>query len=130
TVKGRSAAWRESAIGKYSMKVLRNRLKKAKINSGKKIRQHLLFIKNELFDLFEQSGFIKFEMLKGKKKIAQMETAEDSSKESESNVQEDKQRHYYIQNGYEYWPFQGEYWLDEIGNYHYLGKSSCEALSK
>ena len=34
---------------------------------------------------------------------------------------EDFDRSYYIQNGYEYWPFKGEYWLDELGNYHYCG---------
>ena len=39
---------------------------------------------------------------------------------------ETRDRSFYVQNGYEYYPFQGEFWLDEIGNYHYLGKQSCE----
>jgi len=41
-------------------------------------------------------------------------------------IDEKIDRTFYVQNGYEYYPFQGEYWLDEIGNYHYLGKQSCE----
>ncbi len=46
--------------------------------------------------------------------------------EAPAEQAEDQDRSFYIQNGYEYWPFQGEYWLDEIGNYYYLGKSRCE----
>ena len=42
-----------------------------------------------------------------------------------NQVDEDNQRDFYIQNGYEYWPFRGEYWLDELGNYHYVGTQSC-----
>jgi len=52
-----------------------------------------------------------------KKKIAGKATEE---------VDEKVDRTFYVQNGFEYWPFEGEYWLDEIGNYHYLGKQSCE----
>ena len=26
-------------------------------------------------------------------------------------IDEDSDRDYYVQNGYQYWPFQGEYWL-------------------
>ncbi len=35
-------------------------------------------------------------------------------------INQENQRDFYIQNGYEYWPFRGEYWLDELGNYHYV----------
>ncbi len=35
-------------------------------------------------------------------------------------------REFYVQNGFEFYPFKGEFWLDEIGNYHYLGTQSCE----
>jgi hypothetical protein len=44
----------------------------------------------------------------------------------EASMDENVSREFYIKNGYEYYPFKGEYWLDEIGNYHYLGKQSCE----
>ena len=36
-------------------------------------------------------------------------------------IDEKFSRDYYIKNGYEYWPFKGENWLDELGNYHYIG---------
>ena len=34
-------------------------------------------------------------------------------------------RDFFVQNGFEFYPFQGEYWLDELGNYHYVGTQSC-----
>ena len=32
--------------------------------------------------------------------------------------------------GYEYWPFDGEYWPDEIGYYKYTLKDACSAKKK
>lgn len=119
-----SPAWKASALGRYAKKMLSLRLKKAKKTSGKIVMQHLKYISNELFDLFEQEGFVRFEMTKGKKR-----TVEKSSNEAETETgSEDskRERDYYIQNGYEYWPFDGEYWLDELGNYHYVGSQSCQ----
>ena len=40
-------------------------------------------------------------------------------------IDDDDDRDFYIQNGFHYWPFKGEYWLDELGNYHFLGVQSC-----
>jgi hypothetical protein len=46
--------------------------------------------------------------------------------EREKTIDDDSDRNYYVKNGYDYWPFKGEFWLDEIGNYFYVGKQSCE----
>lgn len=115
--------WRGSSLGRYAEKVINIRIRKAKIKAGRIVKKHLIFIKNELFDLSEQEGFIKFEMLKGKKNQVKKTMSESNVNE---NIDSNRERDYYIQNGYEYWPFEGEYWLDELGNYHYLGKQSCE----
>src|SRR5438045_1410920 len=34
------------------------------------------------------------------------------------------------QTGHEYWPFDGEYWPDEIGYYKYTWKDACPAKKK
>ena len=68
--------------------------------------------------------FIRYEMITGRKDTLKKKIA---GKETESQqIDEKNDRQFYIQNGYEYYPFQGEYWLDEVGNYHFLGKQSCE----
>ncbi|MEZ0392951.1 MAG: tetratricopeptide repeat protein [Pseudobdellovibrionaceae bacterium] len=112
------------AFASYANKILANRARNTRISIGEMTKAHLTRVRTDLRDLYEQAGFIRYEMINGqkeqlKKKIAGKDI---SGKQIDENVN----REFYIQNGYEYWPFDGEYWLDEIGNYHYLGKQSCE----
>lgn len=116
--------WRNSALGRYSKKVINTRLQKARQKAGEQIRAHLEQIREELFDLFEQEGFIRYEMFNGRKETLKKRVA--GKEVVTQQVDEDDERDYYVQNGYEYWPFRGENWLDEIGNYHYVGTQSCE----
>lgn len=116
------STWKTSGIGIYSMKIVDKRIEATRILAGKQIRRHLLLIDNELRDLFEQSGFLSFEMLNSKREALKKEI----QGKGLTKVDGDTERSYYVQNGYEYWPFKGEYWLDEIGNYHYVGVSACE----
>ena len=114
--------WKSSGIGIYSKKIVEKRIEATRILAGKQIRRHLVLIENELRDLQEQSGFLKFEMLNSKREALKKEI----QGKGLTKVDEDTERSFYIQNGYEYWPFKGEYWLDEIGNYHYVGVKACE----
>jgi len=116
--------WVNSALGRYSKKVLQTRIKKARQRAGRQIQAHLESIREELFDLVEQEGFIRYEMINGRKESLKKKIA--GKDVEEEQVDSDSSRDYYIQNGYEYWPFKGEYWLDELGNYHYVGTQSCE----
>lgn len=118
------AEWRQSAVGQYAQRVLQTRIARARERAGRQIRAHLESIRLELFDLFEQEGFIRFEMINGKKQALQKRIA--GRDLPQTQVDEGTRRDYYIQNGFEYWPFRGEYWLDEIGNYHYVGTQSCD----
>lgn len=115
-------SWRRSMVGKYSMKLIKKRLDNAQKTAGKQAVAHLKIIRAELNDFLTQEQYLRYEMLRSKrgflkKKIAQKITTGASV--------EDFDRSFYVQNGYEYWPFQGEYWLDELGNYHYIGMGSC-----
>jgi tetratricopeptide (TPR) repeat protein len=123
-VRAMPAQWRTSALGKYSIQTLDRRIERARGKGGREIRNHMLAVKAELVDLFEQEGFIRYEMINGKKEQLKKRVAgKDLPK---GQIDDDNSRDYYIQNGYEYWPFRGEYWLDELGNYHYVGTQSCE----
>lgn len=122
TLNALPAAWKSSGVGQYAKRVLETRLAKARIRGGQIVRNHLEMIREELVDLFEQEGFMRYEMINGRKETLKKRIA---GKEIEAQVDESNQRDFYIQNGYEYWPFQGEYWLDELGNYHYVGTQSC-----
>jgi tetratricopeptide (TPR) repeat protein len=116
--------YRATPVGQYALKVINNRQRNAKLSVGDMVKAHLLNMRVELRDLYEQAGFIRYEMINGKKESLKTKLAgKDLPAEQ---IDEKIDRTFYVQNGFEYYPFQGEYWLDEIGNYHYLGKQSCE----
>ena len=70
----------------------------------------------------QQIKFVNYEILEAKKSQLKLKIANNDK----SGAAEDQNRNFYIKNGYRYWPFQGEYWIDEIGNYQYLGANHCE----
>jgi outer membrane protein assembly factor BamD (BamD/ComL family) len=112
-----------TSLAVYANKILGNRARNTRISIGEMVKSHLISMRSDLRDLYEQAGFIRYEMINGKKEALRKKIA---GKQLPTQLDEDKNRNFYIQNGYEYWPFEGEYWLDEIGNYQYLGKQSCE----
>lgn len=112
----------KSSLGSYATKILASRARNTKVAVGEMVKAHMVSIRSELKDLYEQAGFIRYEMINGRKESLKKKIAGKTF----DQVDEQIDRTFYVQNGYEYWPFEGEYWLDEIGNYHYLGKQSCE----
>ncbi len=123
-IKTMSLDWQASSLGRYSTRVLLTRIDKAKKRAGRELRSHMVDIRNEMFDLFEQEGFIRYEMINGQKEALKKRVA--GKGVPNKSVTQDTEKDYFVQNGYQYWPFQGEYWLDELGNYHYVGVQSCE----
>jgi tetratricopeptide (TPR) repeat protein len=124
TISRLSSGWRTSGIGKYASQTIDRRLQKARAKAGRQVRVHMISVKGELVDLFEQEGFIRYEKINGKKELIKKRMA--GKEETKAPVvNDDQDRDYYIKNGYQYWTFRGEYWLDELGNYHYVGTQSC-----
>lgn len=117
-----SPVFRATPIAQYALKVLNNRTRNTKIAIGDMMKAHLQNMRADLKDLYEQAGFIRYEMITGKKDSIKKKIAGRETEQIDDKID----RKFFIENGYEYYPFQGEYWLDEVGNYHYLGKQSCE----
>ncbi|MCK6598518.1 MAG: tetratricopeptide repeat protein [Bdellovibrionaceae bacterium] len=118
-----SGGFRSSGLGQYSVRVLNTRIKNTKVLIGDMVKAHLQNMKDELQDLFEQASFIRYEMINGKKETLRKKIA---GRDLPNTIDNQIDREFYIENGFEFYPFKGEFWLDEIGNYHYLGKQSCE----
>lgn len=114
----------KSAVGRYATKVVAGRVKNTRVILGESVRYHLARLRNELNDHFEQASFARYEMIGGQKEVLQKKIAGKTLPSGSESA--DDRRDFYVQNGYEYWPFKGEYWLDELGNYQYLGQQSCE----
>jgi hypothetical protein len=115
-----------SAIGILGRKIIANRYRNARLSIGELIRTHFYNMRAELRDLYEQTGFIRYEMINGKKEQLKKKIAGKDISDFSNRVDDNVDRSMYVQNGYDYWPFEGEFWLDEIGNYHYLGRQNCE----
>jgi len=108
---------------KYAIKIIDNRIKNTRLAIGEVVKDRVNEAYEELVSMSEQVGFARYEMINGQKEQLKKKIA---GKDIDRSIDEDFQRDFYVQNGYEYWPFKGEYWLDEIGNYQFLGQQSCE----
>jgi hypothetical protein len=90
------------------------------------------FIQGRLADLLHL-----IEVLDGDKEIVGFETAKGEKELLEANL--DVKQRLAVQSlsrppmppsGHEYWPFDGEYWPDEIGYYRFTIKDACGAAKK
>lgn len=119
----RSVRWRSSGIGEYAQRAVQKRIQKVSGKIGEKVKNLLKKTNADLQAFVEQNSFLRFEMLSEQKKRLKQNKA--PLTQAKKRIGEGEERDFFIQNGYEYWPFDGEYWLDELGNYHYLGLKSC-----
>lgn len=118
--------WGSRPIGAFNQKIIEKRIQNTYKSLGEAVRAHLIAMRTELKSLNEQSEFLKFEMFNAQKNTLKAELASELvEKEKAQSEKAERQRSYYIKNGFEYWPFEGEFWLDELGNYHYLGSARC-----
>lgn len=117
------ASFAKSGLGAYGLKVINTRIKNTRLYLGELVKNHLLAMRADLKDFYEQISFLRYEMINGKKEQIKKRIA---GKALPQDINEDVDRSFYVQNGFEYWPFRGEYWADELGNYQYLGQQNCE----
>lgn len=115
-------SWKRSPVGIYSKRLMENRISKTKKKTAQILRSNLYDLQKKLVEFEDQKEFLRFEVINAEKERIKQEIAQENST-SEKTINKD--RDYYVKNGYEYWPFKGEYWLDELGNYHYVGQASC-----
>ena len=118
------ASWRRDRVGRNASYILKRRIAATQKSAGKEVRKILLEIQSELKRLSSSEQYLRYDMLKGKREYLKRRISQKYL--DKKQIDEKISRSHYVQNGYEYWPFDGEAWLDELGNYHYLGRQSCE----
>lgn len=116
--------WVASQVGRNTNAVIRARMDTMKKRMEKLARFVLLEVKEELERLDTLEQYLRYDMLRGKRESVKKRIRRKYS--DAFQIDEKLDRDYYIKNGYEYWPFKGENWLDELGNYHYIGLQNCE----
>ena len=115
--------WIASSAGRTANAVISARIATMKKRSARIARAVLEDIQKELSRLSEMEQFLRYDMLRGKREFVKKKIQKKYA--DEIQIDENINRDYFVKNGYEYWPFKGENWLDELGNYHYIGLQSC-----
>lgn len=102
-------------------KIYSGRLNFFKNQLALKFNQVILSIEKNITYYKQQMKFVYYEILEAKKSQLRLKiAAKDAPPPNEVY-----NRNFYVKNGFRYWPFQGEFWQDEIGNYQYLGDNLC-----
>ncbi len=112
----------ESPFLQYGQKILKGRTLATKRALAKAVESYLRTYLGRTIDLSDQIGFIKYEALNGQR----LQIKDKLRVGAELSLDKDVSREYYAQNGYRYWPFDGEFWRDEIGSFQYVGINRCE----
>lgn len=105
----------------FGNKILNLRIKSVSNQIGRLVKQQLKNLEVELSDYVTQFEFINYEFLDIKKHMAKKVYLAQGQPEAEPEI-----RKIMIESGFQYYPFEGEYWRDELGNYQYLGKNQCD----
>lgn len=116
--------WKRDRVGRNAAYVLNRRIATTQKAGGKEIRKTLLEVRGDLKRLSTSEQYLRYDMLKGKREFLKKKIRRKHL--DKLQIDEKISRGHYVQNGYEYWPFNGEAWLDELGSYHYLGRQNCE----
>jgi hypothetical protein len=116
-------SWVNSGLGREARSFLDRRIQATRSDLGRLTKGHLRKMLAEIDDIRQQVAFLEVEVARGRTESKKQELA---GKVLDRRVDQQSERNFYVQNGYEYWPFVGEYWLDEIGNYQYVGVRACD----
>lgn len=111
----------KSNLDSFLEKIYVGRLNFMKKQLAIKFNDVILFQEKNITYYSQQMKFVYYEILDAKKSQLRIKI----SAKTEPIVGEVYNRNFYVKNGYRYWPFQGEFWLDEVGNYQYLGDKRC-----
>ncbi len=118
-----SKAFGRSGLVAYGNQILEGRKRAVQKQVGVIVKDRLMVRLHEFAEFATQFDFLKYEVLNGKRLDLKKKISENAP---EQKIDEGVSRDFYIQNGYRFWPFEGEYWRDEIGNYQYVGVNRCE----
>lgn len=113
--------WRNSRIAKEALSALKNEKRRMMSLAGAVMRESVTVHRDELRELIQQALRIQLEIETAKKTLLESKLrGEDFSvkllNKKYSAATEETEL---------YWPFDGEYWRDELGTYHYTMMRGC-----
>ena len=120
-VQAADPAWKATAIAGVVLQDLTLQKSLAQREAGDLAQRRLKRLASEIQELQKQSIKVEYEIISGKKNeleaAVKNELVVPANAKGQSEVEPDDEHHF--------WPFNGEYWKDELGYYRYKIQSRC-----
>ena len=113
--------WRDS-IGNHMKKVLENDRQKFQRRAGLTMLREMARQTSYLGDLLTQAEIIRFEVVDAQRLDYQYKMANPDLDDQLMSTSID----FATSVDFIYWPFNGEFWADELGYYHYTEQGNCK----
>ncbi len=117
-------AWRNTGLSNVLGDIVRARRNAYSIEIGRTLFGHAEFYKQALGDLFDQAKLIQAELLLGRIEQLRRKLNIKATPKKENFI--GGMQALVVGQDLEYWPFEGEYWEDELGGYVYNVESQCK----
>jgi hypothetical protein len=119
-IEAQKGAWKDS-IGMHLKKVIEEDRQRYKRKGGSVMLDELAKDQAQLSDLLSQAKVIRFEIVD-----AQRADYEFKGMNPDVGSKEARTVDFAIDPKWVYWPFNGEFWQDELGYYRYTETSTCK----
>jgi tetratricopeptide (TPR) repeat protein len=117
----RGAGFRTSALAKDLGDALRGQKKALVDEAGARARQKLEYERDGLRELLEQALRIKIEVSRKEREALEGALA----KGGQDEVMRPYRYSVAVDDEHQYWPYEGEFWRDELGTYSYTLTKGC-----
>lgn len=115
---------KNKSFSKFAERIFSNRIKTVQKKMSEGFVKYIEQTKRQMDDYNQQFDLVKYEALNVRKNYFKLTASMTEEQKAKLTSVADK-RDFYTENGYRYWPFEGEYWIDEIGNYQFIGQNRC-----
>ena len=113
--------WRDT-VGALMKKIIERDRQKLKRRAGKFMLAEMARWANNLQDLLSSSEIVRFEVIDAQRVDYQYKFQNPDLANLSGRVDLD----FATATDFIYWPFNGEFWRDELGYYHYTEQGSCK----
>lgn len=93
--------------------------------AGKHAKVRFTRARDQVRDLLRQADTILYEIDNARKNRLEEELVREQELPSDAVAGGKIKKSTAVPNGFQYWPFEGEYWRDELGAYEYQIRSDC-----
>jgi hypothetical protein len=120
-IESQKPEWRNT-VGVLLKKIIEKDQRKLKRRAGKFMLAEMARWANTLQDLISSSEIVRFEVIDAQRVDYQYKFQNPDLSNLSSKVDLD----FATATDFIYWPFNGEFWKDELGYYHYTEQGSCK----